>query len=99
MSDTIDTTGIDRAQLLAALFNAALPGHNMARIAYDEQPEAMTATEAQELLDSGRTYFDYHRGRVIKCDVTEDHIEGWLYDRDNGKGAAARVVEDLRKFA
>jgi len=98
MSDTIDTTGIDRAQLLAGLFNAALPGQNRALLAYNAAPEPMTAIEAQKLLDSGRDYFDYHRGRVIKCDVTRDQISVLSYDRDNGEGAAARVVADLRKF-
>lgn len=94
---TINTYGIDRAQLLAGLFNAALPGQNMARLAYDRQPESMTFTEAQALLDEGRDYFDYHRGRVLKCDVTLEHLKPHLYDRDNGEGAAARVVAELRK--
>ena len=94
---TIDTTGIDRAELLAGLFNAALPGHNIARMIYDEQPQQMQIEEAQSLLGEGYTYFDYHRGRVIKCDVTKDHISHLSYDRDNGEGAAARVVAELRK--
>jgi len=97
MSDTIDTTGIDRAELLAGLFNAALPGQNLARLAYDANPELMTIEEAQDLLNAGRDYFDYHRGRVIKCDVTRDQISVLSYDRDNGEGAAARVVAELRK--
>ena len=97
MSDTIDTTGIDRAKLLAGLFNAAAPGMNIARLAHDAQPEAMTTEEAQGLLDEGRDYFDYHRGRVIKCDVTKNQISVLSYDRDNGPGAAARVVAELRK--
>ncbi len=95
MSDTIDTRGIDRAELLAALFNAAAPGQNLARLTYEAQPEQMTPDEARELIDSGRTYFDYHRGRVLKCDVTEDDLKPWLYDRDNGEGAAARVIAGL----
>ncbi len=96
MSDTIDTTGIDRAQLLAGLFNAALPGQSLARLIGNVHDE-MTATEAQELLDAGKTYVDYLKGRVIKCDVTEAHIRPHLYDRDNGEGAAARVVSNLRR--
>ena len=96
MSDTVNTEGIDRAELLAALFNAALPGHNMALLAYDAQPEQMTPTEAQELLDSGRDYFDYHRGRVLKIDVTKDELHPQNYDRDNGEGAVAQVVASLR---
>jgi hypothetical protein len=97
MDGKIDTTGIDRAQLLAGLFNAALPGGGVARIVYDALPEAMTIKGAQGLLDEFEyPYFDYVRGRVIKCDVGKDHISHLLYDRDNGEGAAARVVEALR---
>ena len=89
---TVDTTGMDRAELLMALFNAASAGGSTAGIIAGLLPEPMDIAEATALLSDGRTYFDYHRGRVMKIDVMEDHLKPRLYDRDNGEGAVARVV-------
>lgn len=90
----IDITGIDVAKLLAALFNASKP-QGMGFL----QPfaEPMTRDEAAELL-ARDSYFDYVRGRVMKIQLKEGQhsLDPWLYDRDNGQGAAQRVVESLR---
>lgn len=52
--------------------------------------------EAEELLRMG-TYFDYLKGRVMKVDLSNDDcFEEWLYDRDNGNGAAQRAINQLR---
>lgn len=90
----IDIAGIDRTELLAALFNASKPqGMGFA------QPFAapMTRAEAAELL-AQTDYFDYLRGRVMKIQLKEGatELDEWGYDRDLGQGAAARVVEGLR---
>lgn len=61
---------------------------------YDPKP--MERTEAAELLKR-TTYFDYLKGRVMKSDLSGDDFDPQLYDRDNGDGAAARVIEELRK--
>lgn len=52
----------------------------------------MTIGEAKEILDSGITYFDYLKGRVMKVDLCGNEFDPWLYDRDNGRGAAARAI-------
>lgn len=45
----------------------------------------------------GGTYFDYLYGRVMKVDLSsDDGFEERLYDRDNGKGAAQKVIDALR---
>ena len=97
----VDTTGIDRAELLMGLFNSAKHGGGVAGIIAAARPEQMTIEEAQSLVGDepmagGRKYFDYHRGRVLKCDVGRDIIDSWLYDRDNGPGTMALVVGKLR---
>jgi hypothetical protein len=43
-----------------------------------------------------QVYFDYLRGRVMKVDLSKDAFDPWLYDRDNGAGAAERAVSRLR---
>jgi hypothetical protein len=34
---------------------------------------------------------------VIKCDITEDYLDPWLYDKACGEGAAQKAINDLRK--
>lgn len=41
-------------------------------------------------------YFDYLYGRVMKVNITHDEFDPWLYDRDNGNGAAQRAIDNLR---
>lgn len=58
----IDIQGLDRADLLAALYNASKP-QGMGFIHFNPAP--MTRLEAAALLDHGH-HFDYLRGRVMK---------------------------------
>jgi len=57
--------------------------------------EDMTKHQAQALLDSGQTYFDYVSGRVMKIDLSKDKLDPALYDRDNGQGAADRAISAI----
>lgn len=43
-----------------------------------------------------RLSFDYVKGRPIKSDIGGDTFRPGLYDRDQGEGAAARVIAGLR---
>jgi hypothetical protein len=92
--------GLDRAAVLAALYNAARP-QGLGFLHYDPKP--MTVEEAREILNKhareGELYVDYLYGRVIKVRISEkeDYIDPLLYDRDHGKGAAELVIESLRK--
>ncbi len=88
----INIKGLDKADVLAALYNCARPqgmgvmhGHN----------SPMTKLEAQEILDSGQTYFDYLKGRVMKIDISGNDVQPHLYDRDNGVGNAQSVIDNL----
>lgn len=90
----VSIDGLDKAAVLAALYNAAETG-GMGLLAY--KPEPMSAEAAQELLDTEQTYFDYLHGRVMKVDLSgDDGFSPFLYDRDNGEGAAALIVATLR---
>lgn len=90
----IDIKGIDKAVLLRALFNASRQqGMGMldSRGAVD-----MTLEDAQKIV-AETTYFDYLRGRVMKVEIGGDVLQARAYDRDNGEGAADRVVAGLRR--
>ena len=56
----------------------------------------MTVEEAEmHFNDADDGYFDYLNGRVMKIDLSEDMLDPWLYDRDNGEGAAARALTEI----
>lgn len=90
----IDTKGLKKADVLAALYNnSRVQGLGFLQAV----PGKMSPQEAQEILDKGYTYFDYLHGRVLKVDLKDDEgFEEYLYDRDLGRGAAQRVIDEIR---
>jgi len=85
----LDFKGLNKAQVLAALYNASRP-LGMGFMHYNPTP--MTEEEAQKELER-TTYFDYLNGRVMKLNLGKDQVDPWLYDRDNGEGAAQRAID------
>lgn len=88
----INLKGLDKAAVLAALFNASKP-QGLGFLHYNG--EAMTVERARELLKH-TTDFDYLEGRVMKINLSGDTLNPWLYDRDNGEGAAAAAIASLQ---
>lgn len=88
----IDLKDLNKAQVLAALYNRAKP-QGMGFLHFT--PEDMTKNEAQALLDAGQTYFNYVKGRVMKVDLSGNTLDPYLYDRDNGNGSAFDVISNL----
>ena len=88
----INISGLNKASVLAALYNAARP-LGMGFMHYDPKP--MTEEEAAEYLKS-MTYFDYLKGRVMKVDLSKDELDERWYDRDNGTGNANAVICSLK---
>lgn len=99
-SDLVSIRGLNKADVLAALYNASQP-LGMGILHFDPKP--MTREEAQQELvagcphPKGGVYFDYLKGRVMKVHIGGDFLDPFLYDRDNGPGAAARAIEPLRQ--
>lgn len=89
----IGISTLDKAAVLAALYNRAKP-LGLGFLHYT--PEDMSIEEAREFLDGGQTYFDYLKGRVLKVNLSEDAFDPWLYDRDNGMDAALEVIDKLK---
>ncbi len=84
--------GINKAKILAALYNNSKP-LNMGLLHFIDAD--MTEIEAQKILDAGHTYFDYLHGRVMKIDLSSDELKTFLYDRDLGEGACERIVNSI----
>lgn len=98
MDNSVDIAGLDKADVLAALYNAA-KAQGMGFLHYDATP--MTHDEAAAILSQmrpGEMYFDYLNGRVMKVEISGDAIRAGLYDRDNGAGACAAVIGRLRSL-
>jgi hypothetical protein len=94
--DRINISDLNKADVFAALYNnARVQGLGVLHAIQ----ENMTREEAQQILDEGGGYFDYFRGRVMKIDLTTDDLVPFLYDRDNGEGRVAQIVEGLRNGA
>lgn len=91
---SIDISKLNRAEVLAALYNnSRQQGLGFVH---------MTVEQAQEELDErnahneGRNcYFDYLHGRVMKVHLGKDVLETRLYDRDNGRDAAYHAIKPL----
>jgi hypothetical protein len=88
----IDITGLDKATVLAALYNHSKP-QGMGFLHFDPTP--MTPEEAATHLQRSM-YTDYLKGRIIKVDLKNDEFNEALYDRDLGSGAAAEAVDSIR---
>jgi hypothetical protein len=94
MSDTVSIKGLDKAEVLAALFNASKQQGMGFLDPTGSRP--MSVEDARQYTDRGGVrYYDYLRGRVMKVDLSKDEMRTGLYDRDNGQGAALRALQPL----
>lgn len=90
----INIKGLNKAEVLSTLYNNSRP-QGLGFMHFEAKD--MTVAEAEEILKQ-TLHFDYLKGRVMKVDLSSDEsFEEWLYDRDNGEGAAERAVEQLRR--
>lgn len=98
---TVSIAGLDRAEVLVALYSRA-PVLGMG--ALQAKQGDLPLDEARDLIarhtfgsaDSRHIYFDYLHGRCLKVDLGSDDIETRLYDRDAGAGMGERVIAALR---
>lgn len=90
----IDISGIDKAELLCALHAGSRP----LGMGWLHEKGELTIEEARQMIaDAGNyLYFDYVTGRVMKVDLSGDTMSGRMYDRDNGQGTCALIVQLVR---
>lgn len=89
----IDVSHLSPAAVLAALYNASRPqGFGIMHFT----PENMTEEEATAILGGRKSArFDYLKGRVLKVEINGRDVDPYLYDRDNGAGAAERAISSI----
>lgn len=91
---TINIAGLDKAAVLAALYN----GSSQRGMGYlhTRGLDPMSIYGAQRELDANPSfYFDYLHGRVMKVDLAGDVLDYYLYNRDNGPNAAYEAISSL----
>ena len=90
----MNISGLDKAEVLAALYNGSRQqgmGFMHARGA-----EGITVEQArEEIANNPSMYFDYLHRRVMKIGLGRDELQTALYNRDNGPGAAERIIAEL----
>jgi hypothetical protein len=92
MSGTIvDISGLDRAKVLACLYNFA-----------KSRPfrlgcTAMHISGAQAILARGKTRFDRLGWRYLGVDLSGDSFDSSTYDAHNQFESAARIIAHLRE--
>ena len=86
----VSIVGIDHAELLAALYNAAEP-LRMGILQY--KPEPMTVAEAAALLES-HTYFDYIYAQWLRFEAIDGNRWDWqLFDPSTGEPAVNGALD------
>lgn len=96
----VDISGIDKALLLKALYEASKP---VGFGDFDEnRGKIMTKEDAQKLINEFPNYvyphlsFDYVYGVYIKCCLSKDMMLTSQYNKINGKNAAENVVAQVK---
>ena len=102
MENTIDISKLDKAEVLAALYNDSKQQgmgfmHSRGAVGMSKEDAAKEIEAVKRERGEGKVSirFDYLHGRVMKVELGGDTLDPWLYDRDNGQGAAARALEPL----
>lgn len=99
---SIDITGIDKATLLAALYNRQPPLVGVIAFEDDLRMPMTDKVAAIALIHdekpAGEWRFDYLHGRPIKVSFVGDVLENeHMFDRNAGEGACVEVVKSLRE--
>ena len=91
----VDISGLSKAQVLMALFNASAP-QGMGMLQASRGPQVMDLQTAEQIIKDYLS-FDYLYGRPLKLDLSGSSFDPWGFDRDNGgDGTAQKIIDQLR---
>jgi len=95
MATPIDISMFDTDALKLSLFYALIK--SSVSTAYFMQVDLDLSNYSDTLRSIKKGYIDYFNGRVFKADISGKLFDAGLYNRDNGQGAAERIVSNLRE--
>ena len=106
----VDISGIDKADLLAAIFNRAGGPQGMGVLQAGASPKVMDKASALVAMGHGDDparlfpevcevgmYFDYLYGRCLKVQLGGETMRTDLFNRDHGAYAMEDLVRTLRE--
>lgn len=95
--DHIDITGLDKAEVLVALFNVAKPSEVELAFPLDNKLSLKEAKKIihQNLKQWGGDRIDYIKGREIKVNLFRNEINVAIYNGRNGKNLAQTALQPL----
>ena len=97
MADQIDISMLNNDFLKLSLFQM-LVNNSTNQTNFITTDMDLTQYEmALRCINNG--YIDRFNGRAIKADLRGPTFDGRLYNRDNGNGAAERIVKFIRELA
>lgn len=85
----VDIRGLDKADVLAALFNAA-------KIVDPNAKDFLWPEQAEELLEKEKV-FTWLYGRSLYIDLSGSEFPSNAYDHDNGQGMAQKIIDNVRE--
>jgi hypothetical protein len=88
----------DKAEVLMHLYNYAdMSGANPNPIVQDLQRALprMSLEHARAIRPDHPQGFDYIGAKSVKVNLSGDEFDAWMYDRDNGEGAARRALQGV----
>ena len=92
-SQDVDISGLDKVKVLQGLFKIAKP-QGLGFLHY-KPDDSLNDKEAKKILETRNYSVDYLNGRVMKVNLRGDTLNTRLFNTDNGKDAAERVIEAL----
>jgi hypothetical protein len=93
--EMVSIKGLDKADVLAALYNSSRPVGGLGFLEYDPAP--MTRHQAWELLSKKSTLLFDLKGRELGFDLSGDEIDSKYYNSINGENAVQEVIEILKE--
>ena len=97
MAEKVDISGLNKVDLLEALWNNAQSAIYYQRYEFgigNDRPPSFSR-DGEEISDV-KKYIDYFDGRCIRTDISGDSANPSGYDKEWGQGAFRRVVDGTR---
>ena len=93
---SLDISMFDTDELKLTLFYALIRQSSKATTQFMTQPLNVMTEHKQVLEYIKKGYIDRYNGFVFKSNISGDTFNTYLYDRDNGFGAAERIVNFIK---